>query len=188
MKLKQLIIAAALAAAAPLVFAHGGQDGGAVFGGAAGFYAGAQGTAASSSQGSATSGSQVTGNGYSFQAAGALSGGSATIGGDIGVDHATVVTNTTNYAVTGGFGATNQPGMSSDGTSILNGNQAFATTTNAAQGQAVFGVGAIGGVVAIGSIGSIGDSGNGGQNGCQGPGHSCGNHGWGDGSNGNGHH
>lgn len=162
------------------VWAHGG-DSGTSYGGAAGFYSGAQGTISSNSQGSATAGSQITGSGYSFQAAGALSGGQATVGGDIGVDHATINTSTTNYAVTGGFGATNQPGMSSDGSSILNGNQAFATTSNVADGTGAWGVGEIG---AIGTIGSIGNIGGGNNVGCNG--NSCGNHGWGDGSNGNG--
>lgn len=156
------------------VWAHGG-DGGTVYGGAAGFYSGAQGTVSSNSQGSATAGSQITGSGYSFQAAGALSGGSATVGGDIGVDHATINTQTTNYAVTGGFGATNQPAMSADGSSILNGNQAFGTTSNVADGQGAWGVGAIGVIASIGSIGNI-DGGNNGNHGNGNNGNHNGNH------------
>lgn len=188
--MKKVILSIALAlSAVGMAFAHGGgspsgPQGGVIGGIGAGFYSGASGSAKSASQGSATAGSMVQGSGYSFQAAGAVSGGSATIGGNIGIDHATVSTSTTNYAVTGGFGATNQAVHDADG-NILNGNQAFANTTNSAKGKAQWGAGAIGGVIAIGSLGDIGGVGNiGGGNGCNG--NSCGNHGWGDGSNGNG--
>jgi hypothetical protein len=155
MKLKQLILAAALAVSAPLAFAHGGNygnQGGAIGGGAAAFGGAAYGSASSSSTGNAAAGSEVIGSGYSIQAAGAISGGSASIGGSVNYQGAQVQTSTTQYAVTGGFGATDQAGMS--GNVIENGNSAFSSSNNSATGNAVFGVGEIAGIAGFGSIGN----------------------------------
>jgi len=167
MKLKQLILAAALAASAPLAFAHGGNYGNQggpsssstiVAGGAAGFGGAAYGSANSVSQGNAAAGTEVVGNGYSIQAAGAISGGSATIGGQVTPSGATVNTSTTQYAVTGGYGSTDQVGLQNG--VILNGNSAFASSTNNASGNAVFGVGAIGVIADITQISNINPNNN----------------------------
>ncbi|MBV6304896.1 hypothetical protein KVP10_08350 [Candidimonas humi] len=152
-------MAAILAVCAPLAFAHGnnygnqGPSGGVIAGGAAGFGGSASGSAASNSTGSVAAGTEVVGSGYSLQAAGAISGGSATIGGQVAPSGATVNTGTTQYAVSGGFGATDQVGM--QGNSILNGNSAFSSSDNTASGTANFATGAIGGIAGFQSIGDF---------------------------------
>lgn len=154
MKIKRLVLAVALAASAPLAMAHGVGGGVVIGGGAAGFIGSASGGASSVSGGSATAGSQVLGNGYSIQGAGAISGGSASIGGTVTPSGAVVNTSTTNYALSGNFGATNQQVMS--GSTIVNGSQAFGTTKNDAWGSAQFATGGFGFIAGIGGIGGMG--------------------------------
>lgn len=164
---KSILAVALLAASCGLAFAHGGSNGnngygnqgpttnaGVVIVGGQGFAGDVVGSASSVTQGSAVAGSQVEGNGYSFQAAGAISGGSAQIGGQVGPSGATVTTSTTNYAVTGGFGATNQPATNGDGL-ITNGNDAFGSSVNNASGSANFQTGAFGGIAGFASIENI---------------------------------
>lgn len=112
------------------------------------------GSANSFSEGSAVAASQVNGFGHSIQSAWGNSGGQASIGGTVNHQGAQVITNTSQYANTSGYGDVGGNAPITVGDSIANGNAAFGQTKVNAGGTATWGT------VAIGAIGSIKTTGN----------------------------
>lgn len=150
------VIAASVLAVGSIGLAQASGIGGAVVvGGVAGGYAGtASGTAKSVTEGAAVAVGQVAGTGYSFQNSVANSGGTATVGGAVTPNTATVATATTQYANIATIGATNQAALNADGL-IQNGSIAQAQSVNSAKGTASFDTVGIGGFLAVGGIAGI---------------------------------
>lgn len=151
-------VALAFLAAGSMALAHGPSNHGTTVNASGQITAGViSGTAGSISEGSAVAASAVNGYGSSWQKAEGYTGGTASVGGTVNYQGAQVVTNTTQYAHTSGYGEISGNAPISVGDSIANGNASFGQTKVGASGNAQWGTVAIG---AVGSFKGTGGYGN----------------------------
>lgn len=144
------LVAFAFIATAGIAMAHGPQNNGGSVSATGQITAGAVwGSASSISEGSAVAASQVNGYGASWQTAEGYTSGTASIGGVVNHQGAQVITNTTQYAHSSGYGEVSGNAPIMVGEAIANGNAAFGQTKVAASGNAVWGTAAIGAYGAI---------------------------------------
>ncbi|UDY80343.1 hypothetical protein AXY1_32 [Achromobacter phage AXY1] len=158
------LVAMAFIAVAGVSFAHGPSNQGGTVSASGQITAGSvYGTAGSISEGQAVAASAINGYGSSWQSAEGYTGGTATIGGVVNYQGAQVVTGTTQYAHTSGYGEVYGNAPINAGDSIANGNAAFGQTKVAASGNAQWGtvaIGAVGGIKATGVFAGYGGYGH----------------------------